>query len=166
MEVRGSVPLPRASEDVERGQHRAVELLGLLRTAFLQTKPGELVGAAEGAEAPRTRPDGTIFVTDADLFTAKSDGVYAAINAAKGIGVISVRRLREAFYRRPADPARQRSRTIKEILRVAARLRGMPQCPDPACVLAPSKSIPDLDTKAEAYCRPCAQRLFEGRIRV
>ena len=80
--------------------------------------------------------------------------------------VVSVRRQREAFYRRKADPNRQRSRLVKELLRMAGRLRGLPECTDPECVLAPTRSPCDLDMKEERFCRDCEQRLFEGTIRI
>lgn len=166
VEVRTSVALPRASEDTERAQHRAMTLLGLLRTSLLQTKPGELIGADDATAKPPHKPDGVIFVTDADLFTAKTDGVYSALIKSKGLAVVSVRRTREAFYRRKTDPVRQRARLVKEVLRMAARLQGSPECPKPDCVLSASKSIHDLDAKSESFCRACALRLFEGTIRV
>jgi archaemetzincin len=80
--------------------------------------------------------------------------------------VVSLRRLREAFHRRRADPTRQRARLVKEILRMAVRLRGLPECVDPACVVAPSRTLPDIDAKEERLCRACEQRLFEGRVRI
>jgi len=166
IEVRTSVALPRASEDIERAQHRAATLIGLLRTSLLQTKPGEMIGADDDSTKPPHKPDGVIFVTDADLFTAKTDGVYSALISSKGIAVVSVRRTREAFYRRKTDPVKQRTRLVKEILRMSARLRGNAECPKPVCVLAASKSIYDLDAKSESFCRACALRLFERTIQV
>lgn len=166
IEVRQGLKVPRGSEDVERGQHRAATLMGLLRTATVQTDPGKLVGVVDAGTQPPPRPDAFIFVTDVDLFTAKTDGVFAVLDSTQKIAVISVKRLREAFYRRKADPGRQRSRLAKEVLRMTGRLAGLKVCTNPECVLAPSKSVPDLDSKTEMYCRPCAQRLFEGRIQV
>ncbi len=166
VELRDSLSVPRTSEDPERGQHRAISIMAELRTAVLQLKPGTLVGAADPDEKPPMKPRGWIFVTDADLYTDKTDGVYAALVKPKGLAIVSVKRLREAFYRRPADPGKQRSRLIKEIVRMAGRLRGMPECGNPDCILAPSKSLPDLDTKSEALCRACSLRMFEGTIRV
>lgn len=166
IELRGSVALPRSSEDAERAQHRAVALLGLLRTSLLQTKRGELIGAEDPSFEVPNKPNGVIFVTDADLFTAKTDGAYSALISAHGLAVVSVRRIREAYYRRKTDPVKQRARLVKEILRMAGRLRGNPECGKPDCVLAPSKSMYDLDAKSESFCRACALRLFEGTIRV
>lgn len=166
IELREALPVPHSSQDAERGQHRAAALLSRLREEVIKLRPGKLAGTSDDAAKPPPRPGGFIFVTDVDLFTAKTDGVFAALIAAKKSAVVSVRRLREAFYRRKADPNRQRARLVKEILRMAARLQGVSECADPTCVLAPSKSIPDLDAKEEKFCRACEQRLFEGRIRI
>jgi archaemetzincin len=100
------------------------------------------------------------------MYTARTDGVFAALIGAKKCAVISIRRLREAFYRRPADPVRQRTRMVKEMLRMTGRIHGASECADPTCVLAPSKTIPDLDSKDERFCRRCEQSLFEGRMQL
>jgi archaemetzincin len=83
-----------------------------------------------------------------------------------GLSVVSVRRLREAFYRRKADPNKQRARTVKEIVRMGARLQGVKACASPSCVLAPSKMLGDLDLKEEKFCRDCSTALFEGTVRI
>jgi len=166
VELREGLRVPRGAEDPERGQHRAAMLLGLLRTATVQTQAGKLVGAQDASAATPARPAAFVYVTDVDLFTAKSDGVYGVLDSRQKLAIVSVKRLREAFYRRPADPGRQRARLVKELLRMAGRLQGLKVCGNPQCVLAPSKSIADIDTKTEMFCRACSQRLFEGTIRV
>ncbi len=166
LELREALSVPHASEDATRGQHRAALLLELLSAEVLKLRPGRLVGGTDPAPQPPSRPSGFVFVTDVDLFTARTDAVFAAMNAPKACAVVSLRRLREAFYHRPADPLRQRSRLVKEILRMAGRMRGTAECPDPQCALARSRSISDVDAKGEKYCRVCEQHLFEGRIRI
>ena len=166
VELRESLPVPRDSEDPERGQHRVATLLKRLGTEVLKLKPGALVGASDSEAKAPFQPDGFLFVTDVDLFTAKTEGVVAALISAKHCAVISVRRLREAFYRRKADPNRQRARLMKETLRMAGRLAGVSECANPECVLAPSRTIPDIDAKEERYCRDCETALFEGRMRI
>lgn len=166
VELRGSLPVPRGAEDTERGQFRAATVMGELRSSVARLGPGKMIGSDDPEAKAPPMADAYIFVTDVDLFTAKTDGVFAALISARQVAVISVRRLREAYYRRPADPAKQRARVVKEILRMAGRLRGTKECSDPQCAMAPSKVIPDLDTKEETYCRVCSQNLFEGRIRI
>ena len=166
VELREPLPVPRGSEDPERGQHRAAVLMNRLAAEVLKLKPGKLVGTSDPDAKPPFQPDGFLFVTDVDLFTAKTEGVIAALISSKHYAVISVRRLREAFYRRKADPNRQRSRLAKEVLRMAGRLAGLSECSDPACALAPSRTIPDIDAKEERYCRGCEQAFFEGTMRI
>lgn len=164
MELRDALPVPREAEDSERGQYRAAMVMKRLSTEVLKLKPGKLVGSSEEDARTPYQPDALIFLTDIDLFTAKTDGVMSALLPVKRCAVTSVRRLREAFYRRKADPVRQRARLVKEILRMAGRLSGLKECSDPQCLLAPSKSVLDIDTKDERYCRGCEERLFEGKL--
>lgn len=167
IELRGSLPVPQGIEESERGQFRASKVMQRLRTMVAQLGPGKQIGAeGDQGEKPPLRADAYVFVTDVDLYTANSDAVFAALMSAKGLAVVSVKRLREAFYRRSADPVKQRSRLVKEVLRMYGRLRGAPECSKPQCVLSASKMFADLDLKEERFCRDCSQRLFEGRIRI
>jgi predicted Zn-dependent protease len=165
-ELREALPVPRGTEDVARAQHRAAALLERLGAEVLKLRPGRLVGASDPEAKTPLDPCGFVFVTDVDLFTAKSDGVVAALLAARRCAIVSVRRLREAFYRRRADPERQCARLTKELLRMAGRLRGLPECANADCLLAPSRSPLDIDAKEERFCRACEQRLFEGTMRI
>lgn len=164
IELREPLPVPHGTEDVARGQHRAAALMARLNTEALKLKPGRLVGAETEQAKPPLKPDGWLFFTDVDLFTARTEGVIAALLGPEHCAVLSVRRLREAFHKRRADPPRQRARVVKEILRLYGRLAGLPECADPQCVMAPSRGTPDIDTKQERYCRACDQRLFEGKL--
>jgi predicted Zn-dependent protease len=164
-ELREGLGVPHDTEDHERRQHRAAALIERLVAEARKLAPGRLVGGDTEAKAP-PQPGGLIFVTDVDLYTARSEGVVAALVPARRSAVISLRRLREAFHGRRTDPQRQRERLIKELLRMAGRLAGAPECNNPACALAPSKSLPDIDAKEERYCRACEQRLFEGTLRI
>lgn len=166
LELREPLGLPPGTEDAVRGQHRAGSLVEKLAADVLKLKPGRLVGGDDAAARPPLKPDAFLFVTDVDLFTAKTEGVLAAIVPRVKSGVISVRRQREAFYRRRADPGRQRLRLVKELLRLAARLKGLPECTELACALAPSRSVHDVDAKQERFCRACETRLLHGRLAI
>jgi len=167
VEVRGKLPVPQAAKDLERGQFKAAAVMASARSMAPQLGSGTLVGA-EGAtgDKPQYKTDGYVFVTDVDLFTSSSDGVFSALMTRVGLSVVSVRRLRESFYRRKPDLTKQRSRLVKEMARMVGRLRGAPECSDPRCLLSGSKHISDLDLKDEKFCRACSTRLFEGRIRI
>lgn len=167
LEIRGKLPVPQGAKDSERGQFRASEVMKAARSMAPQLGSGKLVGA-EGDEQgkPPLKTEGYIFVTDVDLFTANTDGVFSALISKSGLAVSSVRRLRESFYRRSADLNKQRSRLVKEIARMGARLRGAKECVDPTCVLSASKHLADLDLKEERFCRACSLHLFEGTVRI
>lgn len=161
-----ALPLPAGVEERARAQFRGSVLLASLRASFSQLGPGRALGVEEpDAAAPHRSPDVIVFVTDADLYTSSSQAAFTALLPAKGLGVVSVRRLREAFYRRAADPNRQRARLTKELLRAVARLVGMPECKTAQCALAPSAMLADIDIKDERPCRACLQRLFKGTVR-
>jgi predicted Zn-dependent protease len=167
LELKGSLPVPQGVEDVERGQFRAANLLNRLRASFPQLGSGRMIGVEEGEDAkPPLKPGGILFITDVDLYTANSDAVFTALLSAKRLGVVSLRRLREAFYRRSADPSKQRARLTKEIVRAAARLSGMPECRSPQCVISASNMLADIDLKEEKLCRACSQRMFQGTVRI
>lgn len=166
LELREALPVPRGTEDPERGQHRAASMMKYLGLEVLKLKPGRLVGASDPEAKTPFSPDGYLFLTDVDLYTANTEGVFGALISAKHWSLISVRRLREAFYRRKADPVRQRARLSKEILRMTGRIAGLSECQDPTCVLAPSRHLLDIDAKEERFCRVCEQKFFEGRMQI
>ena len=41
-----------------------------------------------------------------------------------------------------------------------------PDCPDAVCVLSPTQALPDIDRKAERFCRACWNRLSSGTMRI
>src|SRR5262245_60391973 len=91
IETGGALPVPKAGDDPARGQHLAGPFLQALRAG--SAKP-----SASGA------PDIALFVTDVDLYRPQTDGVLGEIDPPGRAAVVSVRRLREAFYKRKADP--------------------------------------------------------------
>jgi predicted Zn-dependent protease len=167
VEIRGSLPLPQGAKDTERGQFKAATFMASARSMAPQLGPGKLIGAEGGSDdKPPHQTDGYMFITDVDLFTTITDGVFAALNRKAGLSVVSVRRLRESFYRRKADHNLMRTRLVKEMARMYGRVRGVKECADPTCVLASSRHMADLDMKEEGYCRQCSLHIFEGTIRI
>ncbi len=166
VELREGLPVPQGAEDHERGQHRAATLMDRLRREVANLRPGRMIGSDEEQAKAPLKPDAYIFVTDVDLFTAKTDGVLAALNRGSQCAVVSVKRHREAFYRRKTNPTKQRARLVKELARMWARLGGLVECSDPECVLSGSRTMAALDTKEDRFCRACDQALFEGKIQI
>lgn len=167
VELREPIPLPTGSEDAARRQHRAVELLAGLRVRSRSAGVRKLVGASTaGKPVAAPNPDASIFVTDVDMFRPNTDGVFSELSPTARSAVVSVKRLREAFYRRKADPGRQRARLVKLLLEAIGRLKGLPECADPGCVLGSAQVLPDIDRKAERFCPACWRRLSTGVVRI
>jgi predicted Zn-dependent protease len=167
VELRAPAPVPRSSEDATRGQHRSAAFLSELRAAFPRLAVAKLVGApGPSSPIPADSYDAIVFVTDADLFRPDTDAVFGEIDPKARAAVLSVRRLREAFYRRKADPARQRTRVVKGVVQAIGRIHGLPDCRDPRCVMACVGALGDLDLKGEKFCGSCWKRLTTGTFRI
>ncbi len=167
VDLREPLPHPKSAEDAARGQFRAPAILAVARGALPGLAVRKSVGApAAGTPAPAPARAAAVLVTDLDLYSPATDWVLSETDAARGLAVVSVRRLREAFYRRKADPAKQRARLAKETLRAIGRVRGLSDCGDPACAMAATRSLADVDRKGERYCAPCWKRLSTGAMRI
>jgi len=170
VELREAVPLPKATENVERAQHDARALMVQLRSKLATLRAVKVVGGAAptaaGAPVTLAQPEAAVFVTDADLFAPQTEAVLADASGPLKTALVSVRRLREAFYRRKADPQLQRARLAKEILRGIGRARGLKECNDPSCAMSPTQTLHDVDRKGERFCAACLRRLTTGVVRV
>lgn len=170
IEMRHAAAVPRSSEDAARGQHRVAPFLTELRIGLPRLGVAKVVGGGAPAGAstivPVASPDAVIFVTDVDLFAPNTEAAFGDMDARNKCAVISVRRMREAFYRRKADPVKQRARVVKVMLQTAGRAKGLADCRDPRCVMAPTGALADIDLKDEKFCGICSKRLTTGIIRI
>jgi hypothetical protein len=177
--LRQPAPVPKAGDDPARGQHVAGPFLGELRGQLARLPVAKVVGQAAPAPptgaptagqppAPEPAPAAptSIFITDVDLYKPQTDSVFGDVDAASHVAVLSVRRLREAFYKRKADPARQRSRLVKLGLYALGRARGLPDCRDAGCALSATTALNDIDMKPEKYCAACWRRMTTGAFRL
>jgi predicted Zn-dependent protease len=170
IELRAPAAVPRASEDAARGQHRADVFLVELRRELARLAVAKLVGGAAppgpSTLVPTPNPDAVIFLTDVDLFKPDTEGVFGDLDSRNRCAVLSVRRMREAFYRRKADPAKQRARIVKVMLQAIGRFRVVADCRDSRCVMAPTGALADVDLKEERFCGNCSKRLTTGVTRI
>jgi len=129
-------------------------------------KPAVPQAPSPSAAVAAAGPEIAIFLTDVDLFAGNADGIFTQVNAPNRTALLSVRRLREAFYKRKADPAAQRARVVKQILKLAAQAADLPECRDPKCALSPAIATAEIDRQPEHYCANCWKRLSQGAMRV
>lgn len=167
VELREPAPISRGGEDPDRNQYRAAEVLAEARRALPRLGVASLLGGAPAdSPVPTPNADAAIFVTDVDLFAPAKDHVFGELDGAHHAALLSVRRLREAFYRRKADPPRQRARLAKQILRAIGLLRGLRDCGDPSCAMSAAQALADIDRKKERYCAACWKRIATGAFRI
>ena len=167
VELREPAPGPKAGHDPARGQHLAGPFLAELKGVLPRLKVAKLAGGAPAVEPVAAgTPDVAVFVTDVDLFRPQTEGIFGEVDGPGRVAVVSLRRLREAFYRRKTDPAKQRARLVKMILYAIGRVRGVPDCRDPHCAMSAMTALADVDMKPEKYCAPCWKRLTTGAFRI
>jgi predicted Zn-dependent protease len=168
--LRQSASVPKAGDDPARGQHLAgpflADLKGQLPRLALAKEVGTQPQEPTGEQAPGPVVAVTVFVTDVDLYKPQTDGAFGHIDAPGRVAVLSVRRLREAFYKRKVDPAKARARLVKLALYALARAHGLPECNDRGCALSATASLADIDMKPEKYCVSCWRRMTTGAYRI
>lgn len=139
----GRLPLPAGALNAARGQYLSSALISMLR----QTK----------------KPGNTslvIGVTDSDLYLPQLNFVFGEADRRGGVAVISVIRLRQEFYGRPANDELFRRRLITEGVHELGHVLGLDHCPDPRCVMHFSNSLADTDRKWAGFCAICRNMLL------
>jgi len=129
--------LPSGAWSPSRGQYLSLAILA----AVQQSKPADV--------------SVLIGVTDCDLYLPGLNFVFGEADMARGIAVISVARLREAFYGHPPDEELFKRRMITEAVHEVGHALGFGHCPDPRCVMYFSNTLADTDRKGSGFCRRC-----------
>ena len=133
------------------------------------TAPSAPSASAPTPGAPAARPAAApvfarIAVTEQDLFQPGHDYVLLLGDAKGRRAVVSTRRLKESFYKRKADPAKQHARAARVFISAVGAARGLLDCHDPYCVMAEARTTLDLDRKNDRFCGHC-NNLIRGRLR-
>jgi archaemetzincin len=144
LEVRwaGNLPLPVRAYRRFQGQYLAF--------AFLE--------ALEGFPGPYRRILG---VTEVDLYVPGLNFVFGLARQGGRCCVVSVARLRPAFYGLPHDEVVFRSRVVKEAVHELGHTFCLSHCPNPQCVMHFSNCLADTDRKSEGFCPKCRRALDE-----
>jgi archaemetzincin len=128
-----AVPLPSAAYDPRRGQHLSSSLLDALAGA---RRPGWeiLLGAV-----------------DVDLYVPRLNFVFGEGEAARGVAVFSLARLRPRG-KDAAGEALFRRRAATEAIHEIAHAYGLRHCGDPHCVMWFSNTLAESDRKGTRFC--------------
>ncbi|HXK60107.1 MAG TPA: archaemetzincin family Zn-dependent metalloprotease [Acidobacteriota bacterium] len=132
---------PSVAYNPARNQYNSIEILLLL--SRLKTKPRvKLLG-----------------LTRFDLFIPILTFVFGQAQVNNRNAVMSVHRLRQAYYGLPDDEKLFLERCEKEALHELGHTFGLVHCQDFECVMYLSNAIEQVDLKSNSFCDACRQQL-------
>ena len=104
-------------------------------------------------------------VADVDLFANGLNFVFGQAELGGSCAVISLVRLRPAFYGEEPDEQLFALRVLKEAVHEIGHVWSLEHCPRKTCVMRFSNSLRDTDVKSERFCENCAKKLErEGHL--
>jgi archaemetzincin len=108
------------------------------------------------SEAAPLAPGSRILgVTERDLYVPVLTFVFGEAQLGGQAALISLCRLREAFYGLPPDDALLRDRAAKEAVHELGHTLGLRHCPNWWCVMASAHAVEKLDLKSREFCAAC-----------
>jgi archaemetzincin len=128
--------MPKQAYDPARKQYNSTLILDLIKDM----------------DAPSQRILG---ITEFDLFCAKQNYVYGESDLMMGVGVISLHRLPQEYYKLIPDEKRFFKRAITEGVHATGHIFGLKHCSDHYCVMFNSPSLVDVDQKGFKFCSKC-----------
>lgn len=122
-------------------------------------QPGQGLSALVLASLARTGTpeldEYVLAVIDEDLTDPAIEYVLAEAAPALRLGVISLARLRQEFYKLPPEEEVFSARLLKLALQTLGTLWGLARCPDVKCPMAHGRNTHELDRKYTVYCLNC-----------
>lgn len=140
--IGNEVPVPGNSLNPARGQYIA-----------------EAIAQAVILSPESERYDRVLAVMDCDLYTPDLNFVFGI--ATGHMALVSLARLRQEFYRLPADRSLFHRRVLTEAVHELGHTFRLGHCHDPHCVMFFSNTLADTDHKGSAFCARCMRVLKE-----
>ena len=100
-------------------------------------------------------------VTELDLFIPIFTFVFGEAQVGGPVALMSAHRLRQEFYGLPADRDLLLTRVEKEAIHELGHAWGLTHCRSYDCVMRFSNSVEEVDVKANEFCRPCTDKLWQ-----
>jgi archaemetzincin len=104
-----------------------------------------------------------LVVSGRDLFIPMLSFVFGQAQLGGRAAVISVARLRQAFYGLPEDEELVAERARKEALHEVGHTFGLRHCLDEDCAMSLSTDIQQVDGKQAALCASCLKLVREAK---
>ena len=194
VEVAKVAALPPGHFEAARSQSDALKVIGAVPATFVAPpKPapgttadptatraaalspmeswGSRVHGAPAPTAPREAPKTPmahvrVGVTDTDLFAGHKDFVFVHAEPDRRRAIVSLRRMKEAFWKRKSDPSRQQTRLVREIVGAVALAAGAAPCENPTCPASSARGPLDIDQKGDRLCPNCDRKVRGGSLRM
>ena len=143
--VRATLAVPKSALNSARGQLFFGSLVGRLSAAY------------------ETREDLVLGITEFDLYKTSHQFVFGSSTEAQRCAVVSLHRLRPAFYGDPADDNALFQRLLKESVHEIGHALGLKHCYNARCAMYYSNSVFDTDNKYSHFCETCERRSRANR---
>jgi archaemetzincin len=104
-----------------------------------------------------------IGITTSDLFIPILTFVFGEAQLDGRVGIVSLARLQQEFYRLPPNNALLQKRLVKEIKHELGHAYGLVHCPLRECVMSVANNISDVDSKGFYFCEDCKELLRQSR---
>lgn len=137
--VDATLPLPEKAFDKTRKQYRSDVILGKIQAYAAKRKSLRSV----------------LGVVDADIFVPELNFVFGEAACPGKAALISLRRLKPAFYGDSANAELFAARALKEAVHELGHTLGLKHCPRSSCVMHFSNCIFDTDRKQSLLCDDC-----------
>lgn len=102
--------------------------------------------------------DHVIGITNFDLYTTGLNFIFGQAKLGKA-ALVSTHRLAPTFYRDRGNEKVYQYRTVKECIHEIGHMFGLQHCKEKGCVMSPSGTLRDIDTKTTDFCHMCELQL-------
>jgi len=146
-EIRRNAPMqmPMTAFNAARKQYEALQVMRAV---------------SEIIPADATRVLGII---EEDLSIPMLTFVFGQAQLRGRIALMSLARLRQEFYRMPANKELMMTRAVKEALHELGHTFGLVHCPTSTCVMTLANDIQHVDLKKSDFCGGCAVLLKDAQ---
>lgn len=101
-------------------------------------------------------------IIDADIYVPPLNFVFGMANPDTGTALVSVARLREEFFGRPADKGLLRVRMAKEALHEIGHMLSLDHCRTSYCIMRFSNHLAETDSKKIEFCAACSELIDDA----